>query len=369
MNVSSMTRLAIGVLARMKQILLADRTVYAIVAFHAAAAISALQATGASAAFAYLAYFPIWPFIFLLFFPFIYCTLGILIVVHRVNRRRGTAFKLILTEQRLAHFGAGLVLLCAMMIFQGSLTSVKNAFPVWRGGFPYDTIQAEIDKALHFGRDPWQYLYAAGENSFMRALVEWNYNQAWFLICFSALFWIAVAYEARTIRTRYFLCYALVWIVIGNVFAGVFLSAGPAFYGHVTGDAARFAGQLAFLEKSGGGMHSATRIQHYLWALHERGTAGFGSGIAAFPSMHVSLATLNALFLFEYSRRAGLAAFAYVALIVASSVYLAWHYAIDGYAAIILTVAIYAVVRWLMKVAAVSCETTQPPWPAQDVAV
>jgi hypothetical protein len=362
------TRLATGVLARMKQILLADRVIYAVIAIHAVVAICAIQATGASSAFAYLAYFPIWSFVFLLFFPFVYCTLGLLIVVHRIERRRGTAFRLILSEQRLAHFGAGLVLLCAMMIFQGSLTSVKNAFPAWWGGFPYDTIQAEIDKALHFGRDPWHYLYAAGENDFVRALVEWNYNQAWFLICFSTLFWVAVAYEARAIRTRYFLCYALVWIVIGNVFAGAFLSAGPAFYGHVTGVVARFAEQLAFLEKSGDGMHSAARVQHYLWAFHERGTAGFGSGIAAFPSMHVSLATLNALFLFEFSRRAGLVAFAYVALVVASSVYLAWHYAIDGYAAIILTVAIYAAVRWLTNGAAASAATPVPSWPAQDVA-
>jgi hypothetical protein len=40
-----------------------------------------------------------------------------------------------------------------------------------------------------------------------------------------------------------------------------------------------------------------------------------------------------------------LAAFAYVALVVASSVYLAWHYAIDGYAAVAMTLVIYATVR------------------------
>ena len=127
---------------------------------------------------------------------------------------------------------------------------------------------------------------------------------------------------------------------------------------------ARFADQMAFLEKSGDGMHSAAHIQRYLWAFHERGTAGFGSGIAAFPSVHVSLVTLNALFLFEFSRKAGLVACAYVALVVASSVYLAWHYAIDGYAAIILTIAIYGVIRWLLSVAAVGGDA-MPSWPAQ----
>ena len=219
-----------------------------------------------------------------------------------------------------------------------------------------------------FRSHPWRHLYAVAGNGIVRSIVEWNYNQGWFIVCFAALFWVAVAYEARTIRTRYIVCYMLVWIVIGNVLAGVFLSAGPAFYGHVTGDLARFADQLAFLNESGGGKHSAVRVQHYLWALHDHRETGVGSGISAFPSMHVSLAMLNALFLFEFNRKWGLAAFAYVALIVTSSVYLAWHYAIDGYVAIVVTVAAYAVVRWLMNGNAARAKTALPSWPAQDVA-
>ena len=335
----------VGILGPIRAILWDDRAIYAIVALHAAIGIVAIAATGDNSAFAYLAYFPTWPFIFLIFFPFVYALLILLQVVHRLDRRRGMAARLVLSDRRLAHFGAGLVLLCAMMIFQGTFTSLKNAFPTWWGGFPYDVVQADLDRVLHFGRDPWHYLYVLGANGFVRGLVEWNYNQGWFVLCFSALFWVAVSYEARAIRTRYFLCYVLVWIIIGNLFAGLFLSAGPAFYGHVTGDTARFAGQLAFLGQSDWGMHSAVRMQQYLWATQQRGEAGFGSGIAAFPSMHVGLVTLNALFLFEHNRKAGLAAFAYVALVVASSVYLAWHYAIDGYCAIIVTVVIYSLAR------------------------
>jgi hypothetical protein len=234
------------------------------------------------------------------------------------------------------------------MLFHETVGSIKNALPIWHGGFPYDVAQADLDRLLHFGQDPWRYLYAVAGSGFMRSIIEWNYNQGWFIVCFSALFWIAVSYEARAIRTRYMLCYVLVWIVIGNLFAGFFLSAGPAFYGHVTGDMARFGDQMAFLEGSQGSKHAAVRVQHYLWSLYASGEQGVGSGISAFPSMHVSLVTLNALFLLEISRRWGLAGFAYVAVIVTSSVYLAWHYAIDGYAAIVLTVAIYAVVRYAM---------------------
>ncbi len=356
-----------GILGWIKPILRDDWLIYGIVALHAALGIVAITATGESSAFAYLAYFPTWPFIFLVFFPFLYALLILLQVVHRLERRRGLAAWLILSDKRLAHFGAGLILLCSMMIFQGTFTSLKNAFPIWWGGFPYDAVQADIDRILHFGRDPWHYLYAVGANGFVRGFIEWNYNQGWFILCFSALFWVAVSYDARAIRTRYFLCYVLLWIVIGNVFAGMFLSAGPAFYGNVTGDAARFAGQLAFLGQSDGGMHSAARMQNYLWATQQRGEAGFGSGIAAFPSMHVALVTLNALFLFEFSRKAGLAASAYVAFVIASSVYLAWHYAIDGYFSVVTTIVIYSLVRWAMAGRSALNGAAATVWPKQDV--
>jgi membrane-associated phospholipid phosphatase len=51
----------------------------------------------------------------------------------------------------------------------------------------------------------------------------------------------------------------------------------------------------------------------------------------------------------EYNRRLGLLAFGYAALITASSVYLAWHYAIDGYASIVLATAIFFVVKLAMQ--------------------
>lgn len=356
----------------MVQILRADSVVYAVVAAYAAATAGLFYFTGASAAFTGLLYAPVWIKVFFLLFPFVYGMLGVLAVIHRTNTRRSLAFRTTFSGKRLAHFGAGLVLLFAMMLFHETVGSIKNALAIWRGGFPYDIVQADIDRLLHFGQDPWRYLYAVAGNGFMRSVIEWNYNQGWFIVCFSALFWVAVSYEARTIRTRYMLCYVLVWIVIGNVFAGVFLSAGPAFYGHVTGDMARFADQMAFLNESSGGRHAAVGIQNYLWSLYERREQGLGSGISAFPSMHVSLVTLNALFLFEFNRKWGLAAFAYVALIVASSVYLAWHYAIDGYAAIILTVCVYVVVRYAMNAmpaAARGLDPAQGRWPAKDVAV
>lgn len=335
-------------LARTAAILSQDRAVYAVIALHALAAVTLLHVSGATAVSAFSAYIVIWPVAFFLLFPFIYAMLGVLTVVHRFDRRRRLAFRLLFSRERLAHFAAGLLLLSAVMIFQGSFTSLKNAFPIWSGGFRHEMLFADADRLIHLGTDPWRYLYGFTASDTVRGLIEWNYDQVWFVLCYAALFWIAVAKEARALRTRYLLSYLAVWIVVGNVLAGLFPSAGPAFYGLVTGDAARFGDQLAFLAKSGASPHSARAVQDYLWGLYASGEPGFGSGISAFPSMHVSLITLNAFFLAERSRRLGLLALAYVALIAVSSVYLAWHYAIDGYAGIAVTIMLFLGIRWAM---------------------
>jgi hypothetical protein len=341
-------------LARASALLRQDRAVYVLVAVHMAVGAVALMATGQSASFAYLPYFLLWPFVFFLYFPFVYMLIGTFQVIHRFDDRRRLAFRMLFSPRRMGHLLGGLSLLTALMFFQGSFTSLKNALPAWHGGFPFDAYHANLDRLMYFGHDPWQLLYAFSENGIVRLLVEWNYDHGWFILCYAMLFWVAVAPEASRIRTRYILTYVAVWIVVGNVLAGLALSAGPAFYGQVTGDHARFAAQLAFLDGSGGHDYSARSVQHYLWALYSTGQPGIGSGISAFPSVHVATVTLNALFIWEWRRRYGVAAFAYTAFIALSSVYLAWHYAIDSYVAIAVTVALFFTIRRWMGGAAAS---------------
>jgi hypothetical protein len=285
--------------------------------------------------------------VFLFFFPAVALLIDYLLLVHRFDRRRRLAFGRIFSVRRLAHLLSGVSLLMALMMFQGTFTSIKNALPFWRGGFPYDRVQADIDRLLHFGVDPWRLLYHLGENDIVRAAIEWNYNVLWFVLCFGGLFFVVTSPRAKAVRGSYLTCFMLVWIVCGNLLAGLFLSAGPAFYGAVTGDERRFAEQLAFLAGSGGEANSAAAYQHYLWSLHLAGKTGFGSGISAFPSVHVGLIAMNAFFLADHSRRLWLVAFVYLALIVISSVYLAWHYAIDGYTSIAVALTIHLLVKRL----------------------
>jgi hypothetical protein len=336
--------LGIETLRETGRIAWADRFFYAIVGIHALAAVILLVASGQRASLAFSAYAVVWPLVFLIQFPFIYLLLGVLQVVHRFDRRRGLAFRKLLSTRRISHFAAGLGLLLALMVFQGAFTSFKNVFPLWAGGFPFDTTFAGIDSAIHYGQDPWRILHRF-DSGILTAIVDWNYDHGWFVLCYVALFAVAVVPEAARIRTRYMLTYVATWIIVGNVLAGLFPAAGPAFYGHVTGDSDRFAPLLASLSENGGTTTVSMAFQDYLWSLYSNGQPGFGSGISAFPSMHVALITMNALFAWEWKRRLGLVAFAYVGFVALSSVYLGWHYAIDGYAAIVITVVVYAAIR------------------------
>lgn len=325
----------------------ADARYYLFIAIYAAAALIFLTVFEKPNLVAFSIYFVKWPFMFGLLLPIIALSTDLVLLFRRF-RGRYAAAKCLFSPSRIASLISGLMLLMALGIFQGAFTSIKNGLPALYGGFPYDGTQADIDAFLHFGIDPWRILFRVADLDSVRWFVELNYNVLWFLVCFGGLFFVVTSPSAARIRARYLVCYLAVWIVVGNVIAGMFLSAGPAFYGLVTGDMERFGEQLAFLSQSAANPNSAVSYQNYLWDLHQSGSAGFGSGISAFPSVHVALITLNALFLTQYNRKLGLIALGYVLFVAASSVYLAWHYAIDGYVSIVLTTLIYFVVRrWM----------------------
>ncbi len=277
--------------------------------------------------------------------------------IHRFPRRRKLVFKRVFSPKRLADFVAGLCLMQAMTLFFGTFTSIKNVLPILNGGFPHDRLQADIDHWLHGGTDPWRLIQIVGGTDIVRAAVEFNYNVLWSFVCYGALFFVVTSPRARNVRVRYVFSFMLVWIVVGNLLAGMFLSAGPAFYGYVTGDTARFADQLAFLAGSRESIHSAANFQAYLWSKYVTGQVGFGSGVSAFPSVHVGLISINAFFAYAVSRKFGIVALVYVGLVCLSSVYLAWHYAIDGYAAL----AVAGVIFFSLRKIQVSLRTPMGP--------
>lgn len=332
------------------QAMRADAPIYAVAAIYVTIGYIFMSGKGYLAFGMLNAYYAAWSVNFGLLGPVFVSIIGLIHIVVKLNHRRNLGYRAMFAPKRVGRFVAGtILLLTAVLLFTTMFSAVKTSFPIDHG-FRFDVAQANIDKVIHFGVDPWRLLYAFAENPLVLRIVEANYNVLWFIICYFTLYWVCTSPRTDGMRVRYMLTWLLSWAIIGNVMAGTWLSAGPVYYGLVTGDTARFADQLAFLSTTAGERNSAHAFQAYLWKLYSSGNVGIGSGISAFPSVHVAVTTINALFISEVSRRFGLVLWAYVAFIIMSSVYLGWHYAIDGYVSVITVTAIYWALRKLVPI-------------------
>lgn len=225
-------------------------------------------------------------------------------------------------------------------------TPVFHAFTSWKQGFfhwaPYvwDSRLHEVDVALHGGRPTWEWLAPILTPS-MLVFVDWVYIM-WFLVmmtALSAVLWIAES----PLRRRFVLTKLLLWIVLGSVLAPIFASGGPCYYARLADVPDPYTPLWQLLDGSG---VQAREIQGWLWSvMQEPWSWRPFTGISAMPSLHVAQATLVACFAWrstQWSIR--LAGLAYLALVQVGSVVLGWHYAIDGYVAIALTIGLWRVV-------------------------
>jgi hypothetical protein len=230
-------------------------------------------------------------------------------------------------------FVAGLLMLAVLPIFYGTFTSIKNMLPSI-AEFAWDPWLADVDRALHGGFDPGLVLRHLFGTELTLA-VDYVYSVLWFFLLIGVAAWAACSRDCAHLRTRFFLTLVLAWILIGNLLAGIFLSAGPCFYAEVTGDSVRFAELVDLM------LGRSAQYKSYLWELYADGGINLATGISAFPSMHLAIATLIALYLSSVSRFLGALGIVFVVVVQCGSVVLGWHYAIDGYVSIAITLALW----------------------------
>ena len=239
----------------------------------------------------------------------------------------------LLTKLLSVRIGPVLVGLPLLAIHFSALTWIKPVLPMV-GGFWADPMLA---KAEGFLVDPWRIAHiVAGPRN---AVIDWLYA-AWFPVCIGTFSFVLFSLHRSRgpVIVSFFLTTAACIL-----FQFALPSAGPVFYA-LAGHGDRFADLGPNLPPL------ASHGAEYLWRYHVGEDIGRFIGISAMPSVHVALAAWVAIATRQMWPRIFLCALVWAGLIGFGSVYLGWHYALDGVTgAIIALLAYKAVEQFAMR--------------------
>jgi hypothetical protein len=248
----------------------------------------------------------------------------------------------------------GLPMLVVLPVFFSLFSSMKTLIPLIHP-FSWDSRLERIDRWLHGGRAPWEWLQPLLGSDAATTIVNFFYN-AWLFIMLTVVCWQAFSAHHRVLRMQFLLCFVLTWSLLGTVLATLFASAGPCFYGRLPGYADAYAPLMHSLQDIAQRVPVwSLSVQEMLWEGYT--TAGntplAGGGISAMPSLHIATTLMMALLGWRLSRGLGVALTLLLVLIFAGSICLGWHYAIDGYVSLILTPPLWwfsgVMARWLVR--------------------
>lgn len=240
-----------------------------------------------------------------------------------------------------------LPILAFMPIFISVFSSFKTIIPVINP-YSWDAVFLEWEALLHGGVQSWQLLQPLLGSPRITSIINFSYL-LWFFVMYGVLFWQAFGLRDLRSRMQFFLTYIGCWLLLGNLAATMLSSVGPCYFGRATGLIDPFQPLMAYLWTVNKSFPVwSLNTQEMLWETYRNNGICFGSGISAMPSLHVSMAFLFALVGWRAGRILGLGFTVFMVLIVIGSVHLGWHYAIDGYAAIVGTWLIWRAVGWLL---------------------
>lgn len=222
-------------------------------------------------------------------------------------------------------------------------TSFKHMIPHL---IPYylDPALVDIEYWLHFGYQPWEFTHAVFSHPYASGIINLMYN-LWFFVMWGYLIAIMLMLKQPRAREQAIISFCICWIFIGCLLACLLSSVGPAFYQNMFDNSPEFQPLMQRLEQQQQWLTNneswlslwALKMQSILWQNYLHDTSPLGSGISAMPSMHLSVTVLIALTANHVNKIVALFSWLYMLIILIGSVHLAWHYAIDGYASIILT--------------------------------
>jgi hypothetical protein len=233
-------------------------------------------------------------------------------------------------------------------LFKSAFASFKQTIPLIHL-FSWDVSLMQIYYYLHFGHHPWRLLEPILYSPLAVQFIDYVYV-SWFVFLAVSCLWMALS-KRRHLRLCFLVSTLLVWSLLGSFLGTVLSSAGPCYYSEVvmTGDNP-FAPLMARLSEISQDTHLwATWNQFVLSEAKRYDTWLPFGGISAMPSIHLAMTTLFTLLAFEVRKWLGWVFMGYTLIMQIGSVILGWHYAVDGYAGIVLACAIWYAVRKAVK--------------------
>lgn len=259
-----------------------------------------------------------------------------------------------LTRERLF---LSLPVLAAWPVMMLSFSLMKSLVPALQP-FSLDPFLHEADRILHFGHDPWALLQRLLGHPLITYAIDRLYA-LWFCVIYFSLLLQITSTRDKQLRLRFLLSNVVAWPLLGGVMATLLSSAGPCYFSGVVGSPDPYAPLMAYLHHTvqgtmlpvlGGNIELiALRVQALLWDYYQQGDFGLGRGVSAAPSMHVASTWLVARMLQHYGRIPAILGWSFFGIVLVGSVHLGWHYALDGYIAIILAWTIWRAVGWVLS--------------------
>ena len=231
--------------------------------------------------------------------------------------------------------------LILLPLFLSVFSSYKSLIPSI-SPFRWDASLAALDRVIHGGVDPWIWLHPILGTPWVTFAIDALYHPLWSIAFVTVWCWQALDHRDPVLRLQFLLAFLMVWILLGSVGATLMSSAGPCYYGRVVGGPDPFEPLLAYLAEARQHLPLASAFaQDSLWRAYASGTVGVGSGISAMPSVHVATTLLFVLLARRYGGWLAWGFSALLAVVLVGSVHLGWHYAVDSYAAILITVPVW----------------------------
>ncbi len=281
-------------------------------------------------------------FLALVLIMFLAAEFSMLLMRHRPSSPVGFFLKDARAHPAYARLLPALCIIIALGTLMPAFSRIKSAIPLLND-YTWDQTFIAWDIAIH-GTDPWRLLQPVLGYPEVSAALGYLYH-FWFALIYIGPLCFALYVTDKQLRLRFFLGYFLTWTIVGMIGAISLASVGPVFLEPLLGGD-HFAEQMAYLHAANAVQTiPVIEVQQLLLEWYKSGDYGLGRGITAMPSMHVALTSLYVFATWKIDKRLWAAFGIFWLLIMLGSVHLAYHYAVDGYVALVMVAVIWAATK------------------------